>query len=253
MVKGRVYIDEETKKRFFAGVIIAVVVWLIIFSSVMFAIKASPSSKIEIIQPETKDKIDVSGTARLSEKADLVEITLGLENQASTASTAQRENTNLMDRIYKAVFSYVQKEAVETLTYELYPVRNLKSPRQEIVGYKVKHLIKIKTSPSLAGNIVDAAVNSGANQINSIVFTLSETKKEKLGNSAIKAAIEDATKKASMVAAELGLKLKEPIYVNAEYVSVKPVYKRYAEIAGTEIATGDVEVLASVSVSYSFE
>lgn len=248
----REYFDEEVMGKLKIAAIILLLAWLVIFTSVILAIKIG-SRNIEIMQTETRDKIDVTGSAKVSDKADMVEITLGLENQASTASTAQRENTNLMDKIYRGVFSYVQKEAVETVSYELSPVRNLKSPKEEIIGYKVKHLIKIKTSPSLAGNIIDAAVNSGANQINSIAFTLSEAKKSKLGDTAVREAIKEARGKAETTASELGLKLNKPIYVNAQYISVQPVYRTYAELAGTEIATGDVDVTASVSVSYGFE
>jgi len=254
MPRKLVFFHTEVRKKAILIIIFATLLWFIIFTSILLAIKTA-SPKIEIFQTETKNKIDVSGTAKLREKADIVEIILGLENRASTASAAQRENTNLMDRVYKAVFSYVQKEAVETVTYEISPVRDWKSPRKEIVGYSVKHLIKIKASPSIAGNIVDAAVNAGANNIKSIIFKLSDSKKEKLGSQALKIALMNANRKASIITSELGVKIKKPLYVNAEYVSTRPIYKSYEEIreVGSEIGVGEIEVEAFVSVSYEIE
>jgi uncharacterized protein YggE len=96
-------------------------------------------------------------------------------------------------------------------------------------------------------------VNGGANKINSITFTLSDSRKESLGKDALKKAIENARSKAELVAQEVDVNLKQPIYISAEYTNVVPYYAAYKEISSTEISGGSVKVTASVSVSYGFE
>jgi hypothetical protein len=234
------------------------IIWIIIFGSIILALKIGLISErqIEIIQASSKDKIDVSGYAEITEKADLAEIYLGVETQDTIASASQKENADIMDKIYKAIYSYVHKEDVETVTFSLETVIDWSDGKQNVVGYKTTHIIKIKASPDDAGKIIDAAVDAGANQINNIVFTLSDSKKEEKGKEALKKAILNARGKAEIVASEIGVKLGKPVYISADYSNVIPYYSSYKsvpEAAGTQISTGDVKVTASVSVSYGFE
>lgn len=239
-------------------IIIISIIWIIIFGSIILAFKTGliSNNEIQITQATTKDKIDVSGYAEITEKADLAEVYLGVETQDATASASQKENADILDKIYKAIYSYVHKEDVETVTFSLETVIDWSDGKQNVVGYKTTHIIKIRASPDDAGKIIDAAVNAGANKINDIVFTLSDSKRESLGNEALKKAMLNARKKAELIAAEMGVALKKPVYISAEYSNVVPYYSSYKsvpEAAGTQISTGDVKVTASVSVSYGFE
>jgi uncharacterized protein YggE len=246
-------LDKLAKKR--EGIIItALIIWIIIFGSIILALRIGliSNKQIQITQTATKDKIDVSGYAEVTENADMVEIFLGVENQNAIASTSQKENANFMQKVYREVYSYVKKEDVETYTYNMYPVIDYESG-QQIIGYKTTHILKIRASPSDAGKIIDSAVNAGANRVNDIVFTLSEARKEAVGADALRKALQNAGKKAELIAAEMNVNLKKPVYISAEYTSVVPYYATRELAAGTEISAGNVKVTASVSVSYSFE
>lgn len=248
------YKVEDIKKRK-ALIITVSIIWIIIFGSIILALRIGLISgqQIQLVQAATKDKIDVSGYAEIAEKADIAEIYLGVETQSTIASTSQKENANLMQKVYREVYSYVKKEDVETYTYTLEPVVEWKDSQQKIIGYKTTHIIKIKAGVNDAGRIIDSAVNAGANKIERIIFTLSDARKEALGPLALKNAIENAREKALIVAAEMNVNLKKPVYVSAEYTSVVPYYVSYRELAATQISTASIKVTASVSVSYGFE
>ncbi|MFH0831457.1 MAG: SIMPL domain-containing protein [archaeon] len=254
------YFKAIEKKRK-ALVITVSIIWIIIFGSVIFALRVGLISgqQVQIVQSETKDKIDVSGYAEVTEKADLVEIYLGVETQNLIASTSQKENANIMQKVYREVYSYVKKENVETSSFDLYPVIEWKDGQEKTVGYKTIHILKIKAAVDDAGRIVDSSVNAGANKVNSIVFTLSDARKEAAGAEALKKAVNDAKKKALLVAEQANVALKKPVYVNAGYSYITPyyagassLYKGGAE-SSTEISGGSVKVTASVSISYGFE
>lgn len=253
-------VNESLLKKRNSIVITISIIWIIIFGSIILALKTGmiSNNEIQITQATTKDKIDVYGYAEISEKADLAEIYLGVETQNVIASASQKENADAMDKVYKAIYAYVHKEDVETITFSLETVIDWSDGRQNVVGYKTTHIIKIKASPENAGKIIDAAVNAGANKINSIAFTLSDSKKDEIGEEALKKAILNARKKAELIAAEIGVALTKPVYISAEYSNVVPYYSSYKSVpeaagASTQISTGDVKVTASVSVSYGYD
>ena len=250
---------KEIEKKRKAWVITISIIWIIVFGSIILALRIGLISgqEVQLVQASTKDKIDVSGYAEIVEKADIAEIYLGVETQNLLASTSQKENANIMQKVYREVYAYVQKENVETVTYELSPAIDWTDNKQKIIGYTTTHILNIKAGVNDAGKIIDNAVNSGANKVNNIVFTLSESRKEAAGEQALKKALLDARKKASVIAGGMDVSLKKPVYISAEYYTI-PYYASYSasskEIAApTTISTGNVKVTSSVSVSYGFE
>ncbi|MBS3090369.1 SIMPL domain-containing protein [Candidatus Pacearchaeota archaeon] len=248
---------QETEKKRKALVITISIVWIIIFGSIILALRFGliSNQQIQVIQSSTKDKIDVSGYAEVSEKADVAEIYLGVETQNLIASTSQKENANIMQKVYREIYSYAKKEDVETYSLDLSPLIDWKDGQEKIIGYKTTHILKIKSGVNDAGKIIDNAVNAGANKINSIVFALTDARKESVGAEALKKAISDARKKALITAEQMGVTLKKPVYITAGYSYVTPYYAAYKEMASasTQILAGSVKVTASISVSYGFE
>jgi uncharacterized protein len=129
-----------------------------------------------------------------------------------------------------------------------------------LIGFTVSNSIQIQS-----GNIenvskwIDTAVTSGTNNVNSIYFSLSEDKMNKIKNSLLKDAIDNAKAKADIAASAAGLKVIgiKSIRVGQPVIAPSPipVYRAEALDGGgpapsTQIISGQQEVSATVDVIY---
>lgn len=110
-----------------------------------------------------------------------------------------------------------------------------------------------------AGEIVDLAVENGANKVNRFSFTLSDAKQQQFRSQALTAAVAQARGDADAVAAAIGKTIVDVKEVNVGGSYVPMVYDtRYnmmEKAAGSAVATpplevGEIDVTATVSISY---
>ena len=148
--------------------------------------------------------ISVTGTATTSVEPDLLVITFGVENQEITAKNALDTNSQTMNDIIKAIKSTkIVEDDISTSRFNIYPVYEgyedpiTKRWKQELTGYQVTNTITVETTKlDLAANIIDRAVTSGANRVDTISFTLSPEKHLQLKDELIEKAILNAKIKA---------------------------------------------------------
>ena len=168
-------------------------------------------------QSETNDVIgpdrliSVTGTATTSVEPDLLVITFGVETQKNTAKLALDSNSQTMNAIIKSIQSAkILENEINTSRFNIYPVYEgyedpvTKRWKQELVGYEVTNTITVKTTKlNLAAEIIDRAVNSGANRVDNVSFTLSPEKHLDLKDQLIESAILNAKTKAQKALAPL--------------------------------------------------
>ena len=108
---------------------------------------------------------------------------------------------------------------------------------------------------------IDAAVASGANRVNSIMFSLSDKELEETNNMLLKQAVENATNKANIVASALGLKVigVESLNINEFDTGYHPVVQPFSSQTraqpgmsepATPIISGEQQVTARVNVLF---
>ncbi len=218
-------------------------------------------------QTDTAEKekrtIDVSGSATLSANPDKAELYLGVTKQELSASEAQQYVTEKMDAVRSALFSSgISKEDIETTDYSVYPVYDWKDGEQILRGYRATHSIKVTTkSIDSVGKLIDVAVKSGANQVNSVQFGLTDAKTDELRLKAYKEAAGATKKKAQAIADGLGVKLGRAMAVSDNTQVVVPYLSKYATAQtfesgasaapSTQIDVGLVKV--SVDLRATFE
>jgi uncharacterized protein len=225
------------------------------------------SSGINIASAQTdpmNNTLFVSGSASNQTKPDKVTVSLGVETTNSTAQVALASNSDLMNKVLNALKAAgVQENETSTSTFSITPNYNYSADTNEgrLIGFTVSNSIQIQS-----GNIenvskwIDTAVTSGTNNVNSIYFSLSEDKMNKIKNSLLKDAIDNAKAKADIAASAAGLKVIGIKSISVEdFISPPPVPGPYlksfatAEAAPappTPILTGEQEVSANVSVFY---
>jgi uncharacterized protein YggE len=209
-------------------------------------------------EEQPKYLLNVNGEAKLSADPEKVEVYLGAETDASTAKQSQQNNAEIMQAIRDALKSIgINSKDIETTQYSLTVVQHWDEDTDKyiITGYRTTHIIKIKSSDiNKAGDIIDKSVQSGANKVNNVVFSLTDEKIKQMKLEALKKAGLNAKEKADAIANSLGVTIKRVYQASEGYVYYQPYYAQkgvgmVAE-APTEISPGQIEISASLSVSY---
>ena len=204
--------------------------------------------------PRPPSWIEVAAEAEVEVRADVALIDLGVTTQAPTAAAAARENGERMQAVLARLRkTFGDRAEVSAGVYGLRPVyasqRDGGEPR--ITGYQATNIVHVKTRElARVGDLVDAALQAGANQVQRIGFTLSnETapREEALRNAAAK-----ARREAAAIAAALDVKVARfHSAVAHEAGVVRPVMReammaRAEAGASTPIEPGVIQVRARV-------
>ena len=198
--------------------------------------------------------IVVTGEGIVTVEPDLGKISLGVQTYAETAEEALRLNSERMSKVIDALKNLgLSEENFKTGSLNLYPQYSRDDP-PKIVGYRATNTINIKfTELSMAGKIIDTAVDAGANQILSVYFTLSDEKAANVKTEALKKASIDAKIKAESIASALGVEIVGVLKVSESYMPVYP-YRGGMEAsafkAETPVFPGEVQGYASVQVTF---
>lgn len=200
--------------------------------------------------------ITVSGEAVISAEPEQAEIDIGVVTQARTAPEASKENAERFARVLAEVKKQLGKsDEVKTSGYSLAPnYRYPQGGKPEIVGYTASNTLRIKTTNlNLVGQLIDGAMQAGANNVQRLVFTLKDELSAQL--EALKTATAKAKAKAEAIASSLGLKIVRITAVNEGERAVQPVFRQAlaaraeAASAPTPIEPGTVEIRSTVAMT----
>jgi uncharacterized protein YggE len=205
--------------------------------------------------------IAVSGEATVQRAPDQAVVHLGVQSEAPEAADAQRGANRIAGAILEGLAELgIDAAAIRTSSLQLYPVYESPppgSPREEprVVGYRASNTVSVTLDDLTAiGPAIDRAVEAGANRIDSLELRLeddSEARREALAG-----AVREARAKAATIAEALGGRLGAVFDVQEGGVSAPPIAYREVALhhmamdAPTPVATGNLEISASVTVRY---
>jgi hypothetical protein len=201
-----------------------------------------------------------------------MQISVGVVTEAETAEESQSENAAKANAVKAAMLAKgVAEEDVQTTYYSVYPITESRKvcPEgnpdcesweatwvTEVVGYRTSHTMRIETKDlDSAGDVIDGAVAAGANNINSITFTLQDETRKEIEEELIAEAMEDAQDEAESIASGLGVSIGDVVHASLGG-SYYPVTRDYyaAEMAaapgGTEFSPGQLTVSVSGQVEF---
>jgi uncharacterized protein len=251
--------------------IIAVTVAVLVLAVTVGSVALSPAAQAEEVTPfPSREKIiSVTGTATTKVKPDLVNIQFGVETQKETAKEALDANSVLMNTVISSIKSAgVLESEISTSSLNIYPVYDSYQEKltgrytQELIGYRVSNVITVQTKNlDLAASIIDGAVASGANRVDSVYFSLSTESHLKIKDDLLAKAITNAKSKAEKALGPLDHKIIGVKAVSLSEFSIPyptPYYKGgydgYAEAASmaapTPVFTSDQDVTTSASVVF---
>ena len=167
--------------------------------------------------------ITVTGNSEVTAKSDMATVNITVETRSPNAKAAVLENANTMTDVRNAVIAAgAEASKIETQNYNVYP-QQIYNNKGEVKSkeYRCDNTMKVVVmNLSKTGAIMDAAVEAGANRIDSVDFSVSDTQLYK--DAALRKAAEDAARKAKIIAAGLGRNVIGIISASEDNVNVMP-------------------------------
>lgn len=207
--------------------------------------------------------ISASGIASVEAKPDIAYVSVSIQTQAKTADKAGKLNSVKSNAVIKKVASMLDKEegeSIKTSSYSIYPnyYYNNSRKKRELAGYTATNRITITTKQvNNLGQIIDAAVESGANKINNVNFGVSAN--NEYCKKVIIQATEKAKGEASVLAQALGVRIVGIKQASSSCGSSfpQPLFRSsFAgktmkdEAAPTPIEPGNIKINGSVNVEF---
>lgn len=210
-----------------------------------------------------KTEINVNGNGEVLVAADTAVITLGITTQNKDVLEAQNTVNAAIEKIRTALIENgIKKEDINTDRLRIYAVYDYSNNVERLTAYNASSYLAIRTTDmDMVGKIIDIAFGAGANTLNDIAFSASDT--EESSTEALTAAVKDARRKAEIMAAAAGLKITgiESITESYSYSGDSGVNAFYKNAVMADEATGastlvqasKLKVSASVSIVFEAE
>ncbi|MFP9061885.1 SIMPL domain-containing protein [Natrialbaceae archaeon A-chndr2] len=218
--------------------------------------------------------IKVSGVGEVSTDPDLARIQAGIQTTGDSAAAVRNELAERGDALYDALVEFGLEE--DDITTGRYDIRRRIDRRrmeregadpqseddlEEYVYYQGTSSFRIEVREiDRTGEVVDAAVDAGADDIGRIEFTLSDEKRAALREDALENALTGARDEATFIAREVDSTLVEAKHVDSSGGDVTPVYDEVTmeddvadDARETQLHPDEVTVSARVEVTYTIE
>ena len=151
--------------------------------------------------------ITVSGTGETQISADTAVISLGVSAQNKDVLAAQQQVNESIASIRKALIdSGIREENINTEYINIYAIYDYANNQEQIAAYNASSTLAVKvTDMDRIGALIDAAFAAGANTLNGITFSASDT--DAAQAESLRMAVADAKKKAEVLAEASSLKI----------------------------------------------
>lgn len=202
------------------------------------------------------NKIKVIGKGTLSVKPDLAEVIVGVTTENTQLEAAQEENARITQQVISSLKGIgVLPKYIQTQSYNVRPAYDYVDGKQVFRSYEVSNSLKVLIrNINLAGEIIDMAVQNGANIISGINFIVSDEINHYY--EALRLAVEDAQNKATVIANKLKVNLNTiPIQVNEqERGSIAPLTVMSLKAVGgsTPIEAGENKITADIEAVFIY-
>ena len=213
---------------------------------------------------EEKNTITVSGTGEIYVKPDLAIINFSVITEAKTVGEALNNNAQKMNAVIEAVSNQgIDDKDLKTTNFNIYPryewyERSEFYPqgKRVLAGYEVRQTLEVKVRDiGKISQVIDSAVDAGANQVNNLSFTIDE--QDEFKKQAREKAIKEAKAKAKEIANPLGVHLvKITGFSESAVIPIPRSFNFEGEAMGIgsggvpQIETGENKIEVTVSITY---
>jgi uncharacterized protein len=203
-----------------------------------------------------KCSIKVNGAGTAKAVPDMATIILGVVTEGLVLETAQNENTAKSTGVINSLIGMgIPGRQIRTASYSIEPIYDYVEGNQVFKGYRVTNLLSITvTDLQQIGKIIDNATTAGANRVDSINFSISDS--SIYYDRALNLAIKSALRKACLIAEAIGAQINEiPCKITEEGTAVPltegPMVKLSAQ--STPILPGQIEISARIEAVFEYK
>ena len=222
---------------------------LIILAIGVIAVAFAKPEVVTLTPGAEAKTIDVSADGTVSADPDFADIFITVETTSSSAETAQSDNAATVNSLRLALTTSGLVDEVRTTSFNLYPDYFGE-------GFTVTHSLKVSTDSTVSvGRVLDLITSQGVTRIDYVQFSLSEDRAEELKAAALRSAMDKAENKARTLASAASVGLGKAVKISESSFFSPPIFfgaeRAVADLAApTTVIPGQIEVSATVSVSY---
>lgn len=223
-----------------------------VFSNVALAQDATPTASLGIAT------VSVSGHGQVNIAPDTASVTIGVDIIKPTLSEAQSEAATQATSVIDALKTAgIAPEDIQTSYFSVNLLRDYSENADPtlITGFEVINQLNVTVRDTDAlGDLLDAAVNAGANSIYGVTFYVDD--QTAAASEARVKAVEDARTKADELAKAAGMSLGPVVAIAEGTVPViSPMFARGGagmamDAAATPVEAGSTTVAVDVQVTY---
>jgi uncharacterized protein YggE len=233
----------------------------VLLAALMFGAAAIPVSasaqQATINQSITGTRLDISATGEVSRVPDVAIISAGVVTKAPTASAALQDNAGRMQRVLAALKrAGIADRDIQTSNVSLNPeYRYPDNQSPQLTGYSASNNVSVRFRDiRTSGQILDALVGQGANQISGPNLTID--KPEGALDEARTRAIAVGRERAQAYARSLGMRVVRLVGVSESggnsIVQPMPMYAR-ADMAKTSIEPGEQKLQVTLNMTFELQ
>jgi uncharacterized protein len=208
--------------------------------------------------------VTVSGQATVTSPPDEAVVILTVENDGATAPAAMDatsvQTQQVLDRLKS---DGIDDSAIQTSSITLYPIRTYdpNTGKENLAGYRAQNSIKVTLKDAATvGKVLTAGVETGVSLVSGPEWRLRDD--SQAVNEALTKAVANARTKAETLAAAEGVSIGDVVVMSegSVQVPVVPVYsydtagaEEMARVAQTPVSAGNLDVTATVTVTYALK
>ena len=208
-------------------------------------------------------KLSVTGSGTVLVESDLAIVTVGVQETSKDVLEAQSTVNEKIAAIKQALLDAgVEESEINTDSINIYANYDYSDNTEVIVGYTARNSLSVRTTDmDNVGSLIDAAFVAGANTLDNVQFTVQDDTQAR--EQALTMAVEDARRKADVLASAAGLQVASIERISEGGVSVYDSMRNYAAdtvmaanesgSAGTLVQAALVSVDAMVSMEFELQ
>lgn len=198
--------------------------------------------------------LEVTGQGEVTVPTTLTQVELAIQIERPTATEVQEEVARRSTAVV-GVLQNLGPQELQTTQLQLNPVYSFENGTQTLTGFQGRNTLQFRLPTDQAGAAIDAAIQAGANIIQSISFTASDAALQQARLDAISEAAQDAQTQAGVIFSTLQLTPGEIIDIDINTPDVPRPFPlpltsatTAATVAQTPLLGGPQTVQASVSL-----
>jgi uncharacterized protein YggE len=199
--------------------------------------------------------IVVSGEGVVKVAPDQAWVRIGAESRSKNSKDAQQQNASVMTAVQQKVTAFgIPRDAIKTVGIDLQLEFDYRDGRQTPRGYVARNTIEVRVDDlSKLGDVLDAAVGSGATNLHGLRFDVKE--REKQEQQALQLAVANAIEKAQAIASGAKRGIDRILRIEESFVgrASEPMMMERAVAAradaSTPVQAGELEIRAQVRMT----